>query len=164
MRIAMMSAVGEGRTLLSSFDDALQRCGVGNYNLLALSSVIPPRSRIEACRPHRPGGDEHGHKLYVVKAEARSARRGAAVAAGIGWYQWGDGRGVDVEHEAHGDDEATVVAEVSSLLRASLRDLCAARRVACSEREIGALVIGATVRERPATALVLAVFRAEGWE
>jgi arginine decarboxylase len=164
MRIAIVSGIGEGQTLLSSFDAALHRCGVGNYNLLVLSSVIPPRSRIETGRPHQPGGDEHGHRLYVVKAESRSARRGEAVAAGIGWYQWGDGRGVFVEHEAHGDDEAAVAAAVSSLLRASLRDLCATRRIAFDECAIGALAVSATVRERPTTALVVAVFRAEGWD
>src|SRR5688572_29196997 len=84
MKINVVAAVGRGQTLLSSFDDALYRCGVHNFNLLALSSVIPPGSEIiteTGC--DAPVNGEHGDRLYVVKAEARSDRAGEAVAAGI---------------------------------------------------------------------------------
>ena len=72
MRIPLVSGIGHGKTLLSSFDDALQRCGVCNYNLIPLSSVIPPRSEIVLVDRYATPPDEYGHRLYVVKADMRS--------------------------------------------------------------------------------------------
>jgi arginine decarboxylase len=164
MRIPIVSATGQGRTLLSSFDDALRRCGVHNYNLVALSSVIPPGSEVAPAPCHRVEADEHGHRLYVVKADARSDVPGQGIAGGIGWYQWRDGRGVFVEHETHGETASLAEAEVRTLIRDSLRDLCAFRDIRFDECRVGTQVQAATVGESPTTVLVLAVYRAEGWD
>ena len=43
--ITVRSATGSGRTLLAAFDDALLSAGVGDLNLITLSSVIPPHTR-----------------------------------------------------------------------------------------------------------------------
>jgi arginine decarboxylase len=163
MRIPIVAATGGGRTLLSSFDDALRRCGVHNYNLLPLSSVIPPGSEVTPDAGYRAAGEEHGHRLYVVKADARSDVPGQAIAAGIGWYQWGDGRGVFVEHETHAATAMRAEIEVRALISDSLRDLCAFRGIPFEERRVGSRVQVATVDAAPTTVLVLAVYRAEGW-
>jgi arginine decarboxylase len=42
MQIHVSSGRGEGPTPLAAFDAALRDAGVSNYNLIALSSVIPP--------------------------------------------------------------------------------------------------------------------------
>ena len=102
MNIPLVTGVGVGSTLLSAFDDALLACGVLNYNLIPLSSVIPPASTVVPVPRYTSPADEHGHRLYVVKAEMRSDQAGTQIGAGIGWYQWGDGRGVFVEHETIG--------------------------------------------------------------
>src|SRR6476620_11161811 len=102
MQIPLIAGVGVGSTLLSAFDDALRACGVLNYNLIPLSSVIPPASTVVPLARYFANPDEHGHRLYVVKAEMRSEEVGTQIGAGIGWYQWGDDRGVFVEHEAMG--------------------------------------------------------------
>ena len=44
MQIHLASGVGSGPTELAAFDAALAAAGVANYNLLYLSSVIPPAS------------------------------------------------------------------------------------------------------------------------
>jgi arginine decarboxylase len=165
LRIAVVAGVGQGRTPLSAFDAALARCGVHDYNLLPLSSVIPPGSTVVAGdRIARPA-EEFGHKLYVVKAEARSATPGTVVAAGLGWCQWGDGRGVFVEHhlEARGEACAAVEAALSGHLGAALRDLCAVRNVAFEEAGSRSRVAVARVGGQATTALVVAVYQAEGW-
>jgi arginine decarboxylase len=163
MQIRIAAAIGRGRTLLSSFDDALYRCGVHNFNLIPLSSVIPPCSRIEslACPAHAIG--EHGDRLYVVKADARSDEAGAALAAGIGWYQWGDGRGLFVEHEVVGICRESAEAHVSELIRLSLSDLCHVRGIPFDERQIGMRTISTAADGWPTTALVVAVFESDGW-
>jgi arginine decarboxylase len=161
MQISVVSGVGHGSTLLSSFDDALRRCGVYNYNLIPLSSVIPPGSEI--VDGYDAPDNEFGHRLYVVKAEARSAEIGCAVAAGIGWYQWCDGRGVFVEHEVVGDTCHEASEEVALLIRSSLRDLCFARNVPFDEARVRCRITGADVIAGPTTSLVLCVYHAEGW-
>ena len=163
MRIPIVAATGHGQTLLSSFDDALRRCGVHNYNLIPLSSVIPPGGAVTPVDGYRPAGDEHGHRLYVVKADARADVPGQAIAAGIGWYQWGDGRGVFVEHETHAATATRAETDVRALICDSLRDLCAFRDIPFQERRVGSRVQVATVEAAPTTVLVLAVYRAEGW-
>ena len=163
MRIPLVAGVGLNSKLLSAFDDALRACGVLNYNLIPLSSVIPPASDIVPTARYTANPDQHGHRLYVVKAELRAAQAGAHLGAGIGWYQWGDGRGVFVEHEAIGATRAAVATELEYRICHSLRDLCAARNVPFDMRRVGSERIFAEVADRPTCALVLAIYQAEGW-
>ncbi len=160
-QISVVTGIGHGSTLLSSFDDALRRCGVYNYNLIPLSSVIPPGS--EVVDGYHAPNDEFGHRLYVVKAESRSDEVGRVVAAGIGWYQWNDGRGVFVEHELVTTSCEDAKRGITSLIHSSLRDLCFARNVPFDERRVGHRLSASEVVAGPTTALVLAVYRAEGW-
>jgi hypothetical protein len=99
----------------------------------------------------------------VVKAEARSNELGRGVAAGIGWYQWCDGRGVFVEHECVGASCREASENVALLIRSSLRDLCVARSVPFDEGRVRCRLSAADVQRGPTSALVLAVYRAEGW-
>jgi pyruvoyl-dependent arginine decarboxylase (PvlArgDC) len=107
--------------------------------------------------------DEHGHRLYVVKADRRSDQPGQVIASGIGWYQWGDGRGVFVEHEAVGVRREAVEADLECCIRRSLQDLCAFREIPFDQRAVGIAVSLAEVSDLPTTALVLGVYRSEGW-
>ena len=165
LRIAVVAGAGEGRTTLSAFDAALFQCGVHNYNLLALSSMIPPAAQVCLRDRYFPPADEHGHRLYVVKAEMRSAQPGTVIAAGLGWLQWGDGRGVFVEHEllCRVQSPAEAEAALKSEIDASLRDLVQTRGVAHGSAQFRTHVVSKMVAERPACALVLAVYQAEGW-
>jgi hypothetical protein len=85
------------------------------------------------------------------------------VAAGIGWYQWGDGRGVFVEHEMVDDDCHQAADDVELLIRSSLRDLCIARNVPFTANRVRSRISAADVINGPTTALVLSVYRSEGW-
>lgn len=44
--IYVTSGIGEGQTNLSAFDAALWDAGIANFNLIKLSSVIPPHSKV----------------------------------------------------------------------------------------------------------------------
>jgi arginine decarboxylase len=163
MQIPLVAGAGVGSTLLSAFDDALLSCGVLNYNLIPLSSVIPPASNVVPLPRYTPHPDEHGHRLYVVKAEMRSDHAGEQIGVGIGWYQWGDGRGVFVEHETIGATRQDVATELDYRICHSLRDLCAARDVPFDLQGVRSQRVLAEVEDQPTCALVLAVFQAEGW-
>src|SRR5579859_541951 len=99
MKIMITPGQGTGPTSVAAFDAALSAAGVLNYNLIHLSSVIPPCSTIVRERYVAPvDRDEYGHRLYVVMAPRDEMVEGAEAWAGIGWTQEkGDGRGLFVE-------------------------------------------------------------------
>ena len=157
MKITVAAAIGQGRTELSAFDSVLVAAGAANFNLVRLSSVIPPHSTVvdaSDAPPSRPG--TWGDRLYVVYAESRTSVPGTEVWAGVGWVQDAtDGRGLFVEHE--GDAESTVRDQIE----ASIDDLQASRGV-----DLGSLhlrLAGAVCVDRPVCALVLCSYCSEPW-
>lgn len=158
MQIHIASGTGVGPTTLSAFDAALNDAGVANYNLLALSSVIPPRSEITVHNGviNRPLPGEWGDRLYVVRAEQRVDQPGEQAWAGIGWVQDPEtGKGLFVEHEGH--DEQSVRDDI----RHSLEALMRTRGVDFGE--INMKVDGIVCKDQPACALVVAVYQASDW-
>ena len=154
-RIVMARGLGRGPTELAAFDAALRDAGVANYNLLCLSSVIPPGSRIERTRWVTPV--EHwGHRLYVVLSQARSSLPGESVHAGIGWVQDEvGGQGLFVE--LHDHDRARLRDDLAATLGAMQRG----RGI-----DLGPVhteIASATCESEPVCALVVAVYAAEPW-
>ncbi len=93
----IVSGTGTGPTLLGALDKALLAAGVGSYNLICLSSIIPPHSKIQRGTL-TPKSDEYGHRLYVVMAHQMANEKGTEAWAGLGWVQEpDDGRGLFVE-------------------------------------------------------------------
>lgn len=157
MNIQLSKGVGSGPTKLSAFDAALNDAGIANYNLIKLSSVVPPGAVIERrpvkANPHGTWGD----RLYVVMAEMRVDTPNAEAWAGIGWVQEkGSGRGLFVEHE--GASEATVRKDIKQ----SLKALMAIRNVDFGLVQME--VVGAICVHMPICALVVAVFESAGWK
>ena len=160
MKIYLASGLGSGPTKLSAFDSALNHAGVANYNLLRLSSVIPPKSEIissDSPIPMEvmPGG--WGDRLYVVMAEERVDTPNVEAWAGIGWVQEKEsGKGLFVEHE--GNSEAAVRRDITQ----SLTALMATRNVDFGEIQMQ--VVGKTCTHHPVCALVVAVYQSSNWE
>lgn len=152
----MSAAVGAGPTELAAFDDALLQVGAANYNLVRLSSVIPPGSQVVECDAaiSAPGGT-WGDRLYVVYAEQRASRPGDEAWAGVGWVQGESGRGLFVEHEG------TREADVRSQIEASIDHLQLGRGLDLGTTR--SRVVGGTVVDRPICALVLCTYRTEAW-
>jgi arginine decarboxylase len=165
LRIAVVSAVGCGQTRLSAFDAALQHSGIHNYNLIPLSSVIPPGSEVIVCDRYQAPADECGNKLFVVIAEMRSAEPNTVIAAGLGWLQYDDGRGVFVEHELHEPhgDSAAVKRALTGQITASLRDLAARRNVEFVAARAGSCITVTRVERQPKCAIAVAIYRSEAW-
>jgi arginine decarboxylase len=154
MVISMARGAGQGPTELAAFDAALLAAGVGDRNLIALSSVLPPASVVERVeRITAPGA--WGDRLYCVLAQARTSRPGDEVWAGIGWVQDETGKGLLVEHEE--SSEPSLRARID----ASLRGLCENRGLVFPLA--GAEVAGARCTGTPVCALVVAAFEASAW-
>jgi arginine decarboxylase len=152
----MSAAVGSGPTELAAFDDALLKVGAANFNLVRLSSVIPPGSIVSERVGSIPSpGGTWGDRLYVVVAEQRSSLPGEEAWAGIGWVQDESGRGLFVEHAGPG--EGTVRSQIA----ASLDQLQLGRGL-----DLGPAtqrVVGGTVVDQPICALVLCAYATEPW-
>lgn len=99
--------VGYGKTRLDSFDDALLDSGVGNYNLVRLSSILP----IGALNNQRLSVDlPLGSLLPIAYAEITSddpdVAAVAAIAIGVPTDLGKDKCCVIMEHEALGETES----------------------------------------------------------
>ena len=164
MDIKIVCGVGSGRTVLSAFDNALKDAGVYNYNLITLSSIIPPKSKVNKIRRYKTPYSEYGHKLYVVKAELRSEEVGKFIAAGIGWYQLEDGRGIFVEHEIKGETRIAVESEIDLRIKNSLRDLAKFRNIKFDESKAHSAISITQIKDNPTCVLALAVYQSEGWK
>lgn len=163
MRIYIVSGFGEGRTKLSAFDAALKDAGIQNYNLIYLSSIIPPQTRVVKKKRLRAIKEEYGNRLYIVRSEIRSDRVGRYIAAGLGWYQKDDLSGVFVEHEEEGETEAAVKMNLERQIIDSLRDLCKFRNLPFNESKVVTQISIGPVNDQPCSALVAAVFKSEAW-
>lgn len=157
LRICLATGVGAGPTELAAFDAALIDAGVANYNLICLSSVIPPRTRIERTRFSTPA-HEYGRRLYVVLSQMRGSRAGQSVHAGIGWVQApADEGGHGLFVELHDDDRDRLEHD----LHATLASMQRARGVDLGP--VQTQIASATCRARPVCALVIAVYQSVPW-
>ena len=159
MQIHVGSGIGTGPTTLSAFDSALNDAGIANYNMLRLSSVIPPKSQIKihegAIEAKMPG--QWGDRLYVVMAEMRVDKPNEEAWAGIGWVQdKKTGKGLFVEHEGH--SEHTVRKDITQ----SLEALMATRNIDFGP--IHMKVVGRSCTHQPVCAMVVAVYQASDWD
>ena len=157
MTLYLAGAVASARTELAAFDRALVAVGAANYNLIRLSSVIPPGARV-AVVPRVPPRTtaRWGDRLYTVYAEQRASSPGEQAWAGVGWVQDDrTGAGLFVEHE--GSSELSVRDQIT----ASLAELQASRRMAIGETQM--CVVGATCTDEPCCALVLCAYASEPW-
>lgn len=157
MKINITSGTGVGPTELAAFDHALVSAGAANFNLIYLSSVLPPGSEVSVLdTPNIPEGD-WGDKLYIVKAVKSTSRRNKEVWAGIGWMQDEETKkGLLVEHE--GNSEAEVRGDIEN----SLKALAQNRNM--NFGPIQMKVIGKQCVALPVCALVIAVFESDGWK
>lgn len=96
--VRIVWGTGVGPTALASYDAALADAGVHNYNLVAVSSIIPAGVSIEAVGT-APDLGPAGQRLVVVEAKASVAGPDRATA-GLGWAAGG---GPGVLYEAAGE-------------------------------------------------------------
>lgn len=157
MKIKVSSGIGTGPTSLAAFDAALNHAGVANYNLIRLSSVIPPETQIEVSDTqlnNLPG--VWGDRLYVVMAEMRVDTPNNEAWAGIGWVQdEKTGKGLFVEHEGYSEKQ------VRDDITQSLNALMATRNV--NFGKISMHIVGRSCKHEPVCALAVAVYQSSDW-
>lgn len=151
-----MAGIGRGPTTLAALDGALLVAGIAHFNLIALTSVIPPGATIISHTGAATSNGGWGDRLYVVIAEQREERMGHEAWAAVGWVQdETTGRGLFVEHCGESRKQVEVSVE------ASLEAMASARGLDPTLAQIR--VEGTQCDGTPCCALVVAVFAAAGW-
>lgn len=152
-----MSGTGSGPTKLAAFDAALVDAGIANHNLIYLSSVVPPDSKIIVeNKLHASKLGNWGDRLYVVMSELRVSEPNAEACAGLGWVQGKDtAKGFFAEHV--GENEKTVKRDIEQ----SLASFMSVRKL--SHRPITMKLTKISCQKEPVCALVAAVFQPESW-
>jgi arginine decarboxylase len=151
------ATIGRGPNQLAAFDDALINTGIANYNLVRLSSVIPPASTVRVVTAATPPG-QWGDRLYVVYAHQPVDGADGTAAAGIGWVQDPDtGAGLFVEHEDPSEDR------VRELISESLATMCATRRFDVPPPSMETISTRGSDDESRC-AFVVAVYASAGWQ
>lgn len=155
MKIVITSGTGKGDTELAALDAALLKAGIGNYNLVFLSSIIPPNSQLIKTT-FSASKDEYGNRLYVVIAKKCTSEPGRSAWAGLGWIQdINSGKGFFAEH--NGTNRNTV----ENIITASLQTMAVNRDVLKYNTDLK--IVGIECMSKPVCAVVAAVFKNEAW-
>jgi arginine decarboxylase len=108
-----VSGHAEGITSLNAFDNALLRAGIGNLNLIKLSSVLPAGAvRLQAAPVIAPGS-----LVPTVYTTKTGTRPGEVVAAAVGVGLQREGHGMI--YECTGDSRADVESQVRRMVEES---------------------------------------------
>lgn len=157
LTIRVSGGTGTGLTRLAAFDAALREAGVGDFNLIRLSSVIPPASKVLEVGAGEQLVGVHGDRLYCVYAESYASTPSEQAWAGVAWshHENGGGSGLFVEHA--GASRATVEHD----LRTSLAELSRGR----DKRfvDAGLTMASAECVNHPVCAVVVATFLVAPW-
>jgi len=150
-QIRIVWGTGTGPTAMAAYDGALAAANVHNYNLVAVSSVVPAGATISPVG-EAPDLGPAGERLTVVEGSATvDPGTSEPAVAGLGWDRTPDGPGIF--YEVSGTDPDAVSEGVKAGLAAG-REL---REWSFGEagRE---LVVAEPDPERYAGAVVLAVY------
>jgi len=74
----LVSGASEGYTLLNAFDGALLRAGIGNTNIIKMSSIVPPH-----CQRISPIALPPGALIPAAYAAITSDMPGEIISAGV---------------------------------------------------------------------------------
>ncbi|MEW6523209.1 MAG: arginine decarboxylase, pyruvoyl-dependent [Bacillota bacterium] len=114
-KFCLVSGSSEGTTKLNAFDGALLRAGIGNVNLVKLSSILPPGA-VSVEKLDIPPGSLVPTAYGYIASELAGQKIAAAVAVGLN----GRSFGVIMEHSRVGS-AAEAEAEVRAMVEEAFR-------------------------------------------
>ncbi|MGE5507889.1 MAG: pyruvoyl-dependent arginine decarboxylase [Chitinophagales bacterium] len=114
---SLVSGAAEGLTPLTAFDRALLEAGIGNLNLLKVSSILPPRAKFSARLVIPPGS-----LVPTAYASITSTTPGELIAAAVAVGHSADTHGVIMETSGHYTKE-----EIEERIAGMVREAFAAR-------------------------------------
>lgn len=109
----LVAGASEGETELNAFDNALLEAGIGDVNLIKVSSILPPEVEILDELHNLP----KGAFLPVVYTTVSSTQAGDFLAAAIGYGRAENGFGVIMEASGVNVTEESVRKEVEDKVK-----------------------------------------------
>lgn len=112
VRFRLVSGAAEGETKLTAFDKAILKAGVGNCNLIKVSSILPPRCCLDEGIVLPPGAlvpMAYGFITSEIPGEIISAAVAVGLAADSGAY------GIIMEHSGR-VGRAVIEAEIVQMV------------------------------------------------
>ena len=139
---------------MSAFDKALHDAGIADYNLITLSSIIPPESEVVIKRPDLIP-EEYGYKLYAVISKNTETLQGTFAWAVLGWMQDDEGKGVFVEQTGQSKHETKdKILSTFNSMKSYRPEL---------EGKIIYSSAGIKCEDEPVCAIVAALYKTEKW-
>lgn len=110
MKIAIVKGKDEGPTKLNAFDNALTDAGIGDVNLIKVSSMLGRNTKIEELPELKPGA-----MVNCVLSEVTSDKPGETITAVVG-VAIGERLGCVVEKSACGKNPNDVISEAQEMV------------------------------------------------
>ena len=111
MRISIVSGEAEGPTKLNAFDNALTDAGIGDVNLIKVSSMLEKNTEVEDLPKLKPGS-----MVNCVLSEITSSNEGDEIVACVA-IAIGDKLGCAVENSAINSSKDTIEKETIEMLK-----------------------------------------------
>jgi len=111
MKVSITSGRSEGPSRLNAFDNALLDAGIGDVNLITVSSILPKDTQIVEL-PHI----EEGKMVNCVLACAHSDQPGDLITAAVA-VATSDDFGCVVEHSGVNQDPEKIKEEAETMVR-----------------------------------------------
>jgi arginine decarboxylase len=155
--IRVSRGAGAGLTRLAAFDSALHAAGVAGFNIVRLSSVIPPHAIVREVTGDDQVKGAEGDVAYCVYAAAYASTPGEQAWAGIAWAMHQDASGAGLFVERSAASESVVRRELDATLEAM------ALTRGHMYRPAGQAVSSAICVDHPVCAVVVATYGTAGW-
>lgn len=154
-KVFFTKGVGKAKDSLTAFEFALRDAGIAQYNLVHVSSILPPSAKIVS----RKEGLKHldpGQVVFVVLSRAACNEPNRLLAAGIGAAVPADKKmyGYLSEHHAFGETERKAAEHAEDLAASMLASTLGIEfdpETAWNEREMYFKMSGKIVRTREIT-------------
>lgn len=114
-KLYLVAGKAEGSTPLNAFDNALLDAGIGDVNLVKVSSIVPPNAEVVLEKPNLP----RGALVPCVYAERTSEKPGEKIAVALAVGLAEDGFGVVMESDGETAEEA--VAKATKMVEEAFR-------------------------------------------
>lgn len=151
--IQITHGTGSGPTEIAALDAALFDAGIANFNLLRLSSIIPPGANLIAKKIDL-NNQFIGQKLYVVISYYTAKMPGEKACAGLGWKYSKKFGGIFVEHSSNNYDKAQDYIEKTLDSMNKYRGIPGQNKIT---------IIEAAFHDQPTCALIAALYSVEDW-
>ena len=155
--IRVSTGSGVGPTRLAAFDSALFAAGVAHFNLVRLSSVIPPNAVVHEVAGSDQISGANGDLAYCVYADAYASTTGEQAWAGIAWAAHEDRSGARIFVEQTAASESRLLHD----LRVTIEAMSITR--GGRYRVVGQTVGSAVCADHPVCAVVVAAYGTSRW-